>query len=267
MILGASSFAGSFPELRQEVDSVELYIPKLDVYDGTRLVKSRIKEIKDIFSTYDMSTSIHAPYFSDVPTYPKELVIDTSYMNDTAYRLMTESIMIAEALGSEVVVVHPGRINSNRKKSFGSMVEGLSRLAEFAKDRNVILGLENKEGTNTSNFCCLASELIEAIDMVGSENLRATLDIGHANLTCGGSQLKLREFVKEVSEYVVHVHVHDNNGVLTEEYWGDFHGAPGSGVVDFSVLEELDFKGVYNLEVFSIEDVITGKKILKGIHG
>ncbi|MCX9014017.1 MAG: sugar phosphate isomerase/epimerase [Candidatus Methanoperedens sp.] len=267
MILGASSFAGSFPELRQEVDSVELYIPKLDVYDGTRLVKSRIKEIKDIFSTYDMATSIHAPYFSDVPTYPQELVIDTTYMNDTAYRLMTESIMIAEALESEVVVVHPGRINSNRKKSFEGMVEGLSRLAEFAKDRNVMLGLENKEGTNTGNFCCYASELIEAIERVGSENLRATFDIGHANLTCGGSQSKLREFVKAVSEYVVHVHVHDNSGVLTPEYWGDFHGAPGSGVVDFSVLEELDFKGVYNLEVFSIKDLLAGKKMLRGIIG
>jgi len=34
-------------------------------------------------------------------------------------------------------------------------------------------------------------------------------------------------------------------------------------MIDFSVLDELDFNGVYNLEVFSIEDVKAGKKILR----
>ena len=262
MILGASSFAGTFPELEQEVESVELYIPKLGVYEGTRLVKSRIKEIRDTLSAYNMSTSVHAPYFADVPTYPKELVVDTSYMNDTAYRLMTESIMIAEALESEVVVIHPGIVHNDRNKSFEGMVAGLSRLAKFAGERNVMLGLENKEGTCPGHFCCPVSELIETIERVGSENLRATFDIGHANLTCAGDPSKLREFARALSEYVVHVHVHDNRGVVTDEYWGDFHGAPGTGVVDFSVLNELDFNGVYNLEVFSIEDLVAGKRML-----
>ena len=265
MILGASSFAGTFPELEREVDSIELYIPKLGVYEGTKLVMGRICEIKDDLSVYDMSTSVHAPYFADVPTYPKELVVDTSRMDDTAYRLMTESIVIAEALESKVMVVHPGIIHNNRNKSYEGMVEGLSHLAKFAGDRNVMLGLENKEGTCPGNFCCSASELIKTIERVDSENLRATFDIGHANLTCAGDPSKLREFARAMSEYVVHVHIHDNRGVVTDEYWGDFHGAPGTGVVDFSVLNELDFNGVYNLEVFSIEDLMAGKKILMGL--
>jgi len=33
-------------------------------------------------------------------------------------------------------------------------------------------------------------------------------------------------------------------------------------MIDYSVLCELDFNGIYNLEVFSIEDVKAGKKIL-----
>jgi len=49
MIIGASSFAGTFPELRTEVGSIELYIPKLDVYEGTRLVKSRIRSSRIFF--------------------------------------------------------------------------------------------------------------------------------------------------------------------------------------------------------------------------
>jgi sugar phosphate isomerase/epimerase len=263
MIIGASSFAGTFPELRAEVDSIELYIPKLGVYEGTKLIRSRIKNIKDIISSYDISTSIHAPYFSDAPNYPHELVVDTANLNDTQERLLKESIEIAEELGSGVVVIHPGRINGNKERSFENMISNLSRIAKFAQDRNVMLGLENKEGTDPENLCISASELVEAIGRIGSPNLGATFDIGHANLTCGGNPEKLRQFIKMIKDHVEHVHIHDNTGLVTEHYWGDMHRAPGSGTVDFSVLDELDFNGVYNLEVFSIEDVKAGKKVLR----
>lgn len=263
MIIGASSFAGTLPELRAEVDSIELYMPKLEVYEGTRLIRSRIKKIKDILSSYNISTSIHAPYFSDAPNYPHELVVDTAKLDGTQERLLKESIEIAEELGSVVVVIHPGRIKGDKERSFENMISNISRIAKFAQDRNVTLGLENKEGTDPENLCISASELVEAIERTGSPNLGATFDIGHANLTCKGDTEKLRQFSKIMKDHVVHVHVHDNTGSLTEEYWGDLHRAPGNGMIDFSVLGELDFNGVYNLEVFSIEDVKSGKKILR----
>ena len=103
------------------------------------------------------------------------------------------------------------------------------------------MDLRTRKVQAPENLCCLASELIEAIDKINSPSLRATFDIGHANLTCGGDASKLRDFAREIKEYVVHVHVHDNSGMLTERYWGDIHGAPGTGGIDFSVLKELDF--------------------------
>jgi len=266
MIIGASSFAGTFPELKKEVGSIELYIPKLDVYEGTRLVKSRIRKLKDILSSYRISTSIHAPYFSDAPNYPVELIVDTAKLNNTQERLLKDSIMIGETMGSGVVVIHPGRINVDKEKSFKDMVSNLRRIARFAEDRNVILGLENKEGTDPENLCISVSELVEAIDQIGSPNLGATFDIGHANLTCEGNPAKLRQFSRAIKEHVVHVHVHDNTGSLTEKFWGDLHGAPGSGNIDFTVLNELGFEGVYNLEVFSMEDVRAGRKMLMDLN-
>src|SRR5659263_28972 len=157
MIIGASSFAGTLPELISEVDSIELYIPKLEVYEGTKLIRSRITKIKDILSSYNISTSIHAPYFSDAPNYPHELVVDTANLNDTQERLLKESIMIAEELGSRVVVIHPGRINGDKERSFENMISNLSNIAKFSQDRNVMLGLENKEGTDQDNLCISAS--------------------------------------------------------------------------------------------------------------
>lgn len=265
MIIGASSFAGTLPELAVEVESVELYIPKLEIYEGTRLLRSKIIRIIDALSSYDLSTSIHAPYFSDAPNYPEDLIVDTAVLNNTTERLMKESITIAETIGSDVVVIHPGRINGDKEKAFKSMVSGLSKLSKLAGDAGVTLCLENKEGTDPKNLCISASDLIRAVKEIDSPDLKVTFDIGHANLTCKGDQEKLREFAMKIKDHIAHIHIHDNNGFLTEKFWGDVHEAPGAGVIDFSILRELGFRGIHNLEVFSVEDLRKGKQVLMDI--
>jgi len=55
--------------------------------------------------------------------------------------------------------------------------------------------------------------------------------------------------------------VKDNRGIWLEHYDGDEHLAPGNGIIDYSVLNELaGYRGIYNMEVFSMEDVVKGKK-------
>jgi sugar phosphate isomerase/epimerase len=264
-IIGASSFASSLPELEKEVKSVELYIPKLRLYDGSKLIKERVDELRDILSTGSVTTTMHAPYYGDSPNYPAELMVDTSHMGSLQWRLMEESTSLASEFGCTVLVVHPGKISGDREKSFRRMVENLKKLTVEAENRGIILGLENKEETDPTNLCCTVDEHLRAIKEVGSPYLRATFDIGHANLTCGGDAGKLRDFVRELNGHAAHVHVHDNTGRLSESYFGDLHGAPGEGNIDFSVLRELDFKGVYNLEVFSMEAVRAGKSMLESL--
>lgn len=265
MIIGASSFASPLPELEKEVKSVELYIPKLRLYDGSKLIKERVDELRDILSTGSVTTTMHAPYYGDSPNYPKELMIDTAHMGSMHWQLMEESISLASFFGCSVLVMHPGKISGDREKSFMSMVRNLKKLSSKAHDCGVILGLENKEGTDPTNLCCTVDEHLHAINEVGSPYLRATFDIGHANLTCGGNAGKLRDFVRELNGQIAHVHVHDNTGRLSESYFGDLHGAPGEGNIDFSVLRGLSFNGVYNLEVFSMDAVRKGKRMLESL--
>jgi len=268
MILGASSFAGSFSEIASELQSVELYMPKLGVYKDSILQKDILESLLDELSTFDLKTSLHAPYFADVPTYPKDVVVDTANMGDREFRLIRDSIGLASRLGSKAIVLHPGRFDNDREASFNRMVSHLKVLASEAEDNGVMLGLENKEGTSSGNLCCNVDELVRAVEAVNSDNLGATFDIGHANLTCGGDSTKLREFARTLAPYVVHVHVHDNGGVWTNEYDGDQHLAPGAGTIDYSVLKELKgYKGIYNMEVFSMEDVRSGKAKIKEALG
>ncbi len=265
MIIGASSFASQLPELEKEVDSIELYIPKLGLYNGCTLLKKRVNELRDLLSTGSALTTMHAPYYGESPNYPAGLTVDTAHMGKMQWRLMEECINLASTFGCSVLVVHPGKISGDRKKSLGSMVGNLKKLSSSAENRGIVLGLENKEGTDPTNLCCTVDDLVRVIRDIDSPFLKATFDIGHANLTCGGDMGKLREFARGLNGHAVHVHVHDNNGILEENYFGDLHGAPGEGIIDFSVLKELDFKGVYNLEVFSMEAVRAGKSVLANI--
>jgi sugar phosphate isomerase/epimerase len=268
MRFGVSSFAGPLPEFGGHADSIELYIPKMNIYKGRTLQKDRLDAFFDEFFSYDMQATAHAPYFPDPEgEHPKELAIDTSAMEESDFRLMREAIDITAHAGGSVLVIHPGRISDNApKKSFSRMVQNLKKIAKYAEDADVLIGLENKENTDPLNLCCEAKDLISAIRLTDSNHIGATLDIGHANLTCGGDQTKLAAFVTELAPYVIHVHVHDNFGKDKGNYGGDEHLAPGKGLIDYTVLKNLgDYDETYNLEVFSPAEFFEGKEHLKKI--
>ncbi|MDR0767140.1 MAG: sugar phosphate isomerase/epimerase [Methanosarcinales archaeon] len=266
MKFGVSTFAGPLSELDGLADSIELYIPKMELYKGRELQTDRLDAFFDSFFSYDFYCSAHAPYFPDPEgEHPKELAIDTAKMDDADFKLMYESLDIAAHAGADVLVLHPGRITEGgAQKSFGRMIHNLKQIAGYAEDVGVMLGLENKESTDPLNLCCRAEELAKAIDLVDSDYLGATLDIGHANLTCGGDQKKLAEFVKTISPLVVHVHIHDNHGADNGFYGGDEHLVPGRGIIDYSVLRGLgNYDETFNFEVFSIEEYLEGKAFFK----
>lgn len=264
MILGASSFAGRPGDLKEHIEFIELYVPKLGIYNGSTLEIEKLDRVLDEILIYNFAVTVHAPYSSGDSKYPSALQVDTAKMGKKEFTLMEESIALANKVEAPVVVLHPGRVGPDREKSYYSMIKNLNKLASVADDYGVTLGLENKESTDPSNFCCEAEELSLAIEAVNSEHLKATFDTGHANLTCGGNPEKLKEFVLTLKKHIIHLHLHDNSGQWTERYDGDEHMAPGEGCVDFSALKLLSgYRGVYNFEVFSLEDLLFGKKTLE----
>lgn len=264
MIFGASSFAGHLTDLKGHVQSIELYIPKMGIYNGSDLEKDKLEKILDKISTYNFECTVHAPYSAEDPKYPLAINVDTARMSEREFAIMEESIAIANRVEARIVVLHPGRVGNDKEKAYSSMVKNLQILTSIAEDYGVTLGLENKEGTDPSNLCCEAEELSRTIEAVNSEHLKATFDIGHANLTCGGNSEKLQTFVRTLQKHIIHLHLHDNMGQWTEKYDGDEHMAPGKGCTDFSVLKLLsEYRGVYNLEVFSVDDICLGKETIE----
>src|SRR3989304_7874067 len=125
MIIGASSFASPLPELKKEVESIELYIPKLALYKGNKIIKERVEELRDFLTTCSASTTLHAPYYGDSPGYPEALMVDTAHMGRPQFQLMEESINLANELRCSVVVIHTGKIIGDRDGCFKRMVSNL----------------------------------------------------------------------------------------------------------------------------------------------
>jgi len=265
MRFGVSTFAGPLSELDGLADSIELYIPKMNLYVGRELQTDRLDEFFDSFFSYDFYCTAHAPYVPDASgEYPSDLSVDTANMTPADFELIRESIDITAHAGGDVLVIHPGKITGDSRKSFGRMINNLKQLAAYAEDVGILLGLENKEKTDATNLCCDAAELAAAVNAVDSDYLGATLDIGHANLTCGGDQQKLAAFVKTLSPYVVHVHVHDNHGIGVGRYNGDEHLAPGQGIIDYAAIRGLgNYDETFNFELFSVDEFIEGKDYFK----
>jgi len=120
-------------------------------------------------------------------------------------------------------------------------VEKLRECARFARDRDVILGLENL--VNANEFTNTSDRILRMIKEVDDENVGATIDLGHINVV----REPIRDFIHKVGNLIVNVHVHDNDGT------GDAHLQPGKGNVDFTTavtaLKEVGYARCLTLEV------------------
>ena len=61
--------------VKENVGSVELYIPKLGIYNGSVLEKKELERILDEMSAYCFAGTVHAPYFAADPKYPAALQV------------------------------------------------------------------------------------------------------------------------------------------------------------------------------------------------
>ncbi len=95
------------------------------------------------------------------------------------------------------------------------------------------------------------------------------VDTGHTNLTARFNQTSVQDIIKNLGNNITCLHLHDNSGLKDE------HKVLGSGNIDwekvFTTLDEIDYKGVYNLEIycahygeeFIFEELSYGVKTLK----
>lgn len=268
MKFGASTFINNINELLDIVDSIEFYIPKLNLYKNRLLQRDKLNELLDFRYSYNINSTMHAPYYPGKDNqYPLDLVINLTKMNKSDKILFKEIIDIAVKFDVSLLTVHPGIIiNNNKEKSIEKMTKNLNEIVKYAMDSDILIGLENKEATDKLTLGTTSKELIDIINSINNDNIGIVFDIGHANLTCNGNQKKLEKYFEDLKKYIIHFHIHDNFGVDNGKYNGDLHLCPGDGNINYMILKDMKNKDIiFNFELFNLNDIIKGKNKIKDI--
>ena len=203
-------------------------------------------------SSYDFNYSIHSP-ISDV-----NIASHMNLIRKASIREVEDSFRMANDIGADNVVVHPGSISSMAYKFTDKILEyntsSLIKCQSMAEEYGVSMCLENMplvDGLLYSNLDALFDFVEETL------HSQICLDVGHA-YTNG---FDVDEMF--VCDRISHVHLSDNDGSY------NMHDALGKGEIDFKrvfdALKAKKYDGFCVIEVKSVGNVYKSIDYLKSI--
>lgn len=149
---------------------------------------------------------------------------------------------------------------SARKRFVENFVKSLRELNKFASRKKVTLMLENvpiraDNGYGVKEYSYVIREV---------SGMLVHLDVAHAFIEGGMS--RIHQYLRDFSDTIGHVHLHDNHGDEDE------HLPLGAGTIDFGKvihwLKEIDYNGTITFEVFtSRDDAVRSREIFKKSWG
>ena len=232
MKIGASTLAGIEIGLEKTLEFIE----DLGI-EYAELVHQFPSEhiTPDILESYSLKYSIHAP-FMDVNIAALQ---DKSRANSIIQ--IKDSIDLANEIGAEAVVVHPGLASFLVNKYFLDDVykvsnESIAEINDYSCDLGVMTTIENMPAFDGMIY----QNISDLNDLVAGLQMGMTLDIGHGN-HAGYSPDEM------IFDSIKHIHIHDNFGD------DDAHLSLGEGSIDLkrivNNLESKNYSGIYIIEV------------------
>lgn len=212
------------------------------IHEGEQsLTPENIPIVKNIAETTNLEITLHLP-FSDM-----NLAGLNSGIHREVIRQMKEALNNASEI-AELAVVHPGYLSPYGsqvpEKARLACVNSLRELAETGEELGILIAVENMPEFPMV-FGRTPEDMLALIDETRNDNLRMTLDIGHANTTGN-----VDDFLDQCMDIIVHYHIHDNNGKHDE------HLPIGKGTVNWeSVFKKVTgFKGFLVTEIKDLEE-------------
>lgn len=211
------------------------------VDDGLHaLNRRRVQHLKKLGESLGLEFTVHAPFGGINIATPSRLLLNATV------RRLKQSIANAGMLECKLWVFHPAMKTGISMfypgKDWTRNLESVRLLLRYARDHNVKPAIENTMEpfvmNTTQDFKRFYTELGEDIGMV--------LDTGHAHL-----HKELDNFLTELPDRIVHMHVHDNDGQ------SDRHMGIGRGTIDWNMFSILTKKSAFRgtLVAESVEHV------------
>jgi len=209
-----------------DVNFIELSIRDSGILNYKGIINKEIfKKITAIASTINTKFSVHAPHVSASSLVKLDLADGNIQRN---VKIMRNVFEIANNLEAKFVVIHGG-ILKDPVKSVENTVLSIKEISKVAEEYSLYLLLENvhpfKKGQIQIGTTPL--QLRDIYRRVNEDNLKITLDIGHAFLSSVKYKFKFFRWFDLLSPYIYHIHIHDNFGN------SDMHLPLGKGIIKF----------------------------------
>lgn len=195
------------------MDSLKLIKEK--GYDGAEIWENQIhRDIEDLswFKKYLQQLGLEITLHSlnnDI-----NLSSTNNEIRKVSVKQIVESIKLASKLGLKIITVHPGRKTSskdNLDRIWELQVDSFSQLVKVAKEHDVFLGIENME-SRAKEMIIFPKDVNRLISNIRSKCVGITLDLAHI-ATIGS--LAVKEYISELQEKIIHVHLSDSNNTTT----------------------------------------------------
>ncbi|MDO5851953.1 MAG: sugar phosphate isomerase/epimerase family protein [Methanobacteriaceae archaeon] len=204
------------------------------------------------FASYNIKPSIHAP-MSDV-----NIASHIEKIREISINEMIDAFKMANDIGAQVVVVHPGTVPIMGRKYMDKILKNnlnsLKTCQKKAEEYNVTMCVENMPLFENALF----TDVYETFKLVDEVKSHMTLDIGHANNN-GFTADEMLDY-----DMIGHIHLSDNDGSF------DQHLALGLGNIDvkrvFNILNERKYSGVAVIEVKTLDHILKSIDYLKNIN-
>ncbi|MGJ8527760.1 sugar phosphate isomerase/epimerase family protein [Maritalea sp.] len=241
----------------------ELNASSLDVVSDCRLMPQRVVALRSALGQHKTAYSLHAPIAINL--------MDETHI-DLHMRAAHASLDLADACGSNIVVMHPGRTHpgvwvDRAAELLRREAEKLARLAERAQQLGLVIAYENLNpnrhniaGTETS-YALDLNALAQQVKTVDHPALKVCFDVSHAMQGAVLQGYDLLDQLPNLAPFICHIHFSDATGIPATIQWnndgerlffgiGDMHAAPGFGLLDFdAIADALDVRHAPNIVI------------------
>jgi sugar phosphate isomerase/epimerase len=227
------------PNLRGlPIDGIELRMKEAQ-FDFNE--DQQIKELKRIAKKEKVNIiSLHVP--SDI-----DLCDSDEWNRVRSVREVQKGIVIANRIGAEFVVIHPGERRIDEKVQMEMLRLSLDEIVQFAKDWEIQVLAEN---TQPGKIGDIPEEIAKILNWYDTPRPGWCFDTSHMNL-CG---ITMGKALDVLGEDLVEVHVSDNMGK------SDDHTLPGTGTIDWDdfleSIHRIRYNGILCYELMPEEDYI-----------
>ena len=204
-------------------DGIELNYPGIGFFDEKWNIKEKkLLEYKN--SNYPFYT-FHG-CFGSLPKRYHGLYFNLASSDKYVKKALQSQIDVASILKKDdktILVLHPGTAeNGNREEALNNIVCNLEFCLDYAKQKGVIITLENVNWDLDKNVLgCYVDDFVYIFNKIQHECLKICFDVGHLNTLVFDKSFRnkrnieemehFKEFIETLADNVAHFHLHYNS--------------------------------------------------------